>query len=411
MAIGGGASAAQEAILGRKNARLYLVGMTASFIGGSAMILAAGIWVKSLTGSSSLAALVSVCVYAPSALSPLAGLLADRVPRQRLLVTVNAVTAGVLLILLSVRSDADVWLIFVAMSWYGAALAMIDPAEQGLFVVMLPDDERRRINGLRMSLQEGGKLIAPLAGAGLYSLLGGGAVAAVSATTFVVAALAIARLHVSEVRSDERRQSWLVEMTAGLRHVRRQAQLRVVASSAAIAMFASGFLVAAQFGLVDALGRSPSFLGVITGALGAGSIVAGLVSARIISRYGEVTLLMLGLGDSALGYLLLATGWLPAVLSGAVLLGFALPWSVIALINLGQRLTPVNVQGRVAAATGLLLFAPQPLAQLAGAAAIRISDYQILYLIMASVALLNLITVCLRVRVAAREPDQAKAIP
>ncbi len=207
MATGGGASAAQEAILGRKNAHLYLVGMTASFIGGSAMLLAAGIWVKSLTESSSLAALVSVCVYAPSVLSPLAGLLADRVPRQRLLVTVNAVTAGVLLILLSVRSDADVWLIFVAMSWYGAALAMIDPAEQGLFVVMLQDDERRRINGLRMSLQEGGKLIAPLAGAGLYSLLGGGAVAAVSATTFVVAALAIARLHVSEVRPDEPRQS------------------------------------------------------------------------------------------------------------------------------------------------------------------------------------------------------------
>jgi hypothetical protein len=48
---------------------------------------------------------------------------------------------------------------------------------------------------------------------------------------------------------------------------------------------------------------------------------------------------------------------------------------------------------------------------LAGAAAIRISDYRILYLIMASVAVLNLIAVCLRVRVAAREPDQAKAIP
>jgi MFS family permease len=204
------------------------------------------------------------------------------------------------------------------------------------------------------------------------------------------------------VRFDERRQSWLVEMTAGFRQVRRQEQLRVAACSAAIAMFASGLLVAAQFSLVDALGRSASFLGVITGALGAGSIVAGLLSARVISRYGEVTLLMLRLGDSAVGYLLLATGWLPGILSGAVLLGFALPWSVIALINLGQRVTPVDLQGRVAAATGLLLFAPQPLAQLAGAAAIRTTDYRVLYLIVAGVALLNLIAVRLRVRIAAR---------
>lgn len=102
------------------------------------MSLAAGIWVKSLTGSSSLAALVSVCIYAPSALSPLAGLLADRVPRKPLLITVNAVTAAAMLPMLAVRSEDQVWLILVAMTCYGAALALIDPAEQALFVVMLP---------------------------------------------------------------------------------------------------------------------------------------------------------------------------------------------------------------------------------------------------------------------------------
>src|ERR1017187_3291575 len=67
----------------RRNGRLYLTGLAVSVIGDNAMSLAAGIWVKSLTGSSSAAALVSVCVYAPSLAAPLAGVVADRVRRRR----------------------------------------------------------------------------------------------------------------------------------------------------------------------------------------------------------------------------------------------------------------------------------------------------------------------------------------
>lgn len=374
----------------RRNTILYLVGMSASFLGGSAMSLAAGIWVKSLTGSSSLAALVSVCIYAPSALSPLAGLLADRVPRKPLLITVNAATAAAMLPMLAVRSEDQVWLILVAMTCYGAALALIDPAEQALFVVMLPTEERQRINGLRMSLQEGGKLVAPLAGAGLFSLFGGGVVAALTAVTFVVAALAIARLSVTEPPLPASTGGWLRNLGAGFGHIWREPSLRVVTASAATAMFVAGTLTAAQFSLVDALGRAPSFLGVITGLVGAGSIAAGLTSAPLIRRHGEPTLLALGVANGSVGYLLLSTGQLPVVLIGAVVMGFALPWAVIALINLSQRLTPVDLQGRVAAAIGLLLFAPQPIAHLLGAAAITTIAFSVIFLTVSAVSAVNL---------------------
>ena len=374
-------AAADSPAAARRNANLYLVGMTASFLGGSALVLAAGIWVKSLTGSSSLAALVSVCIYAPSLLAPVAGLLADRVRRKPLLVVVNAATAGVLLLLLAVRSEDQTALIYAVMLCYGAALALIDPAEQGLFVVMLSTDERRRLNGLRMSLQEGGKLVAPLAGAGLFALYGGGAVAAVTSAAFAVAAASIWRLRVTEPAERPPRRGWLDELAGGFRHLLRQRELRVAAAAAAAAMFVSGFLVAAQFSLVDGLDRPPSFLGVITGLLGAGSIVASLASSRVIRATSELRLLMLGLANGTAGYLLVATELLPVVLVGSFVLGFALPWTVVAVINLSQRLTPVDLQGRVAAALGMLLFAPQPLAQLGGASLVAtVPDYRVVYL-------------------------------
>jgi MFS family permease len=78
-------------------------------IGNSALSLVAGIWVKSLTGSSAEAGLVSVCIYAPSLAGPLAGVLADRARRRRLLLALNVVSAVILLPLLAVHGwRADV---------------------------------------------------------------------------------------------------------------------------------------------------------------------------------------------------------------------------------------------------------------------------------------------------------------
>jgi hypothetical protein len=109
------------------------------------------------------------------------------------------------------------------------------------------------------------------------------------------------------------------------------------------------------------LGRGPGeaapFLGALTAGLGAGSIVAGLSSGRMINRFGERRLALLGLANFIVGNLMYATGWLPAALAGAVVLGFALPWSVMAVINLTQRRTPDALQGRVAAVVTLALFA------------------------------------------------------
>jgi putative Ca2+/H+ antiporter (TMEM165/GDT1 family) len=59
--------------------------------------------------------------------------------------------------------------------------------------------------------------------------------------------------------------------------------------------------------------------------------------------------------------------------------GFALPWLVLAVINLTQRRTPNELQGRVAAAVTLALFAPQPLAHALGAWAVRMFSYQAIY--------------------------------
>jgi Na+/melibiose symporter-like transporter len=371
----------REEAEGRRNARLYLIGLGTSLIGNSALSLVAGIWVKSLTGSSGEAGLVSACIYLPSMCGPLAGLVVDRLRRRPFLVAVNLASAAAVLPLLLVRSAAEVWVIYVVMVGYGISLILIDPAESALFAVMLSADIRQRANGIRLALQEGGKLIAPLAGAGLFALLGGGAVAAADAGSFVVAAFVLTRLRLTEPRPVRERRRWAAEMTAGLANIWQGMLLRITVIAGAVAMFVSGMEVAAQYSLVAGLHRPPAFLGVFSAALGAGSIIAALMSSRLVTRFGEPVLAMLGLVNGAIGNVLLTVGGGVAVaLAGFFVLGFALPWTVVAVINISQRLTPSELQGRVAAAMIFLLFAPQPLAQAAGSAIIGQVSYRAVYL-------------------------------
>jgi hypothetical protein len=368
-------------LVDRRNGRLYLIGLAASLIGNSAMTLVAGIWVKSLTGSSAEAGLVSALAYAPTLAAPVAGLIADRIDRRRWLVVVNLVSAATILSLLGVRSAGEVWLIDVAMAIYGLEAVLLDPAENALFAEIFGDEFRRRINGRRLAIQETGRLVAPLLGAGLFALVSGGAVAALDAATFLVAAGVTARLVIGPGSGRAVRSSGLTaELAAGVRHVLGADELRRIAVAGAAVMAISAVGVAAQFSLVSAVGERPAFLGVFSAVLGTGSIVAALTSGAVLTRIGDRGLALAGLLDFAVGSLLRAIGNLPLALAGTLVLGFALPWAFLAVLNIAQRETPDELQGRVSAAVTIALFGPQAPLQALGSAAITVVGFSQIYI-------------------------------
>lgn len=363
-----------------RNVRLYLTGLVASLLGDSAMSVVAGIWTKDLTGSNRTAGPVSICVFLPSLLAPVTGLLADRFRRRPFLIAANLAAAAVVLALLAVEGAAQTWLLFAVMSWYGLTIVTIDPAETALLTELLPPERLGRLNGLRMTLQEGCKLIAPLGGAALYALTGGRAVAILDAVSFLVAAACVAGLRLDERPPPPRESHWRAEITAGLRHVRADHPLTVLITGGAIAMIVSGLAFPSQYALVDALHRPASFIGVLTALLGVGSIVAGLLSGRVMERVGARRLAGFGCVAAVVSYLLMSTGSLLPVVAGSTVRGAALPWIVIAVITAAQQRTPGALQGRVSATVTLALFATQPVVTAAGALLIDPVGYRGMYL-------------------------------
>src|SRR4051812_18713549 len=201
-------------LLAPPDARLFLTGQSLSRLGAPALWLALGLWVKELTGSSSAAGLVFLCIAAPGLLSPLGGLLVDRFPRRTVLLCVNPLTALVVLPLLLVRGPQDVWLIYLVTTLYGTSYVILAAGQSALLTTLLPADLLGSANAALQTVRETLRLVAPVAGAGLYTVAGGGAVAILDAATFLAATAALFALHARAPPPEPPATPWL-PATAG----------------------------------------------------------------------------------------------------------------------------------------------------------------------------------------------------
>ncbi|MFB7664835.1 MFS transporter [Kitasatospora sp. NPDC056138] len=365
-----------------RRARLYFPGLLVSLFGDNVLILAAGVWVKSLTGNNGASGLAMFFVLTPTVFAPLFGMLADRVRKRRLMIATNAVMAVVPLLLLFVRTGADVWLIYLVMLAYGVATVTLSSAQSGLFVAMFPEQLLGTATGLITSLQEGMKVLAPAAGAALFVWLGGGTVGVIDALTFAVACGALLLLTVPESAAPPRERELRTEISAGIRHVGAVRELRTVVASAALIMFSVGFITPALFGVVQSdLHRTPAFLGVVVSMQGMGSVVGGLLTTTVLTRLGETRLVGVGAGLTALGTALLAVPTLVTVLLGNGVRGIGLGWMVIGAYTLMQRRTPSHLLGRAAAALNMLIFAPSAVSLLFAAGLSQLVGHRVLLLI------------------------------
>jgi MFS family permease len=376
-----------------RNAFAYLSAVLISAFGSSAMMLVAGVWVMDLTGSAESAAWVSFVVWAPTLAGPVIGALVDRLPQRRLaMVFANVAVGFALLLLLPIGSASQVWLIFAVMLVYGIGFAVLDAAETAVLPAAVPAELLGDVNGLRMSASEGMKLVAPLAGAGLFAWLGGAAVAGLDALTFAVAALLCLAIRPRPIPYTLKNNG----VAEGGRQLWRHRALRRIVFSGAAVMFAAGMGGVTVFAIVDqGLHRSATFAGVLAAAQGAGSIAGGLLAGPLLRKvnprvFTGVSILLVGATLA-----LRSAPALPLVLTASLLNGLGLPWVLITAFTTVQREIPAEYLGRVGGTVNTVLFVPNAAGQAAGAALLSATGYRSVLLVSAAVALAASV-VCLR---------------
>jgi len=307
--------------------------------------------------------LLIICWSVPlAALSPLLGVLVDRMGARRSLVVAYLGGAGSALGLAAAGSLPAVDVLAVAA---GCARALAAPAAGALPPQIVEPDDLLAANSLLGAAGQFGQILGPLVASAALALSGFRAAFLVDAATFVVGVGVLLPLPARHA-TPEARVSWRHELAEGFRIVWAEQRLRAVIAAGAAVSFTSGaFLVVEPLYARHVLHRPPSQFALFEAAAGFGAILAGFVMPRferlLERRYG------LGLAAVAYGLaacLFVGTVHLAAAYTGAFLWGVAgmvfgvLAWTAI------QHAAAETTHGRVFA----LDSAAQSIAETAGLA-------------------------------------------
>lgn len=348
----------------------------------SALYITAALWVRELSGSDAAAGLVFAALGLPALLAPVTGQLADRHRRRPLLVVNNAAAAVVVLLLLAVGPVNQVWLVHVVVFLYATTSYITAAAQSGLLRSMLTDRLLAPANGLLSSLDQGLRILSPLLGAALFAVWGTVPVIVLTSACFLVAAVVLLTLQVSEdpPARDDGASFWR-GTTAGVRFLAAHPVLRPATLSLAIAVGATGVINITNFQTIEqGLGLPIETLSIAVSVQGVCSVVGGITASMLIRRYGVRVTMIIGLLLLALGVGGLAASSIAVVVVAVMSVGLGVPWAIIAFVTTRQQLTPVHLQGRTSAAANMLFNVPQVLTALVAAIMIGGLDYRVLVL-------------------------------
>jgi MFS family permease len=387
-----------------RNYRIYFVGSTVDSIGDMAFWLAAAIWVKELTGSTAASGLCFFFMTGAMVLSPLAGILVDRLPRKRLLMATNATLALLILSLVTVDRADQVWLIYTVMFFYGLSNSILVGAFAGLKERLMPKELFGDASGISQAVNQGMRLFTPAIGLSVLAAFGGHALAVMDAASFGFGLVCWSLIKIDDskpVRSGNR-GNWRAETTAGFHYLFATPVLRQLTLALSVGVFAIGFYETLGIAIVTVgLHHSPTYVGVMVTAMGVTGLLGGLLSGGLMKRIGAGMLTVAGLAAMVIGMPFFAIPNNFAVIFAACMLGLGLGPVIVGSGTALQLYTPNELMGRVSGADNLIGAGMQAIGIGVGAWLVSVVYYRdLVYL---TVAILAVVTVFLATRPAQRK--------
>jgi MFS family permease len=330
--------------------------MGGAFVGtlGTWMQATAQGWlVLDLTDSPGLLGVTSAAATAPTLLlSLVAGVLADRVDRRRLLVLTQLAAAALAatLGLLTITGAVQFWHVVLIAFLAGCAGALGLPAFQAVVSTLVD----RSVIGNAVALNSAqfnlGRILGPtLAGAAIAA--GGLALAFwTNAIGLLIVALVIATLPIASPASLIRVEASLwSNLMDGIDAMRRDPIIRVLVLLAAVpALFVLNYMVLMPVYARDVLAIGAPGLGLLTAAIGSGALAGALGVALLRPSGGSGRLLLAGLSLAAGALVVFAVSrWLPLSLAALAVLGASQVAYYATTNTLIQVLVAPRLRGRV----------------------------------------------------------------
>jgi MFS family permease len=339
--------------LGSPVFRRFLAGAFVGSVGSWMQATAQGWLVLDLTDSPAALGLVSALQTLPVLfLSVIAGVIADRVDRRRLLVSTQLAAAALALVLAVLTTSGVVafWHVAVLALLAGTATAVQTPAYQAIVSTLVDRAAIGSAVALNSAQFNLSRILGPsiagavIAAGGLQIAFWGNAIA------LVLVAIVFRTLRVGRPPELARAQaSMWANLLDGIRYVRSRRTITVLVLLAAVpALFLLNYLVLLPVFARDVLQIGAPGLGLLSGGIGVGALAGALALAAFRPSGGSGRSLLAGLLVGSVALVVFAVSRsVPVSLVALAILGACQVLYYATTNTLLQVLVPARLRGRV----------------------------------------------------------------
>ncbi|HWW83593.1 MAG TPA: MFS transporter [Vicinamibacterales bacterium] len=343
--------------------RLLYIGQTISQLGDWFNAVAVYALLLELTHSATAVAWMMIVQLLPIAIvSPLAGVVVDRVNRKRLMIGTDILRGFVILALLLIHTASQVWIAYVVMALTVGGSAFFEPARTATIPNITSAEELLPANALSSASWSAMLAIGASIGGLVTAVLGRNVAFAINAASFFISALYIGRTRYDATPAPQPAPSGIAALTGisdlieGLRYVRERGHVAALMFVKAGWGLAGGVLLLLTiFGerVFPVGGNTAAGIGVLYGARGVGAGLGPIVLRWMLGQQPKTLRRIIGPAYFMVGGFYVALAGAPTLMLAAlaVLLahfGGAILW-VFSTVLL-QLEVPDRLRGRVFAA-------------------------------------------------------------
>ena len=271
--------------LRHKNYRLFFSGQSISLIGTWMQQIAVSWLVYRMTNSAFLLGLVGFSSQISTfLLAPLAGVIADRHHRQRLLLITQslAMLQAIVLYVLYVTHSIGVWHILLLSLFLGAVNAFDIPIRQAFTVEMINDrEDLSNAIALNSSMVNAARLIGPSIGGILIALFGEGTCFLINALSYIAVLLSLAMMKLPRwEHSGSHKESVMLQLREGFSYALNFMPIRTILILLSVmSMVAGGVQALMPVFARDIFHGGSRALGLLVAASGLGALIGAIYLA------------------------------------------------------------------------------------------------------------------------------------
>jgi MFS family permease len=363
---------------------LVWIGQIVSILSTNMSAFALTIWVFQKTGSATSLALMQVFFITPFLIiSPLAGVMVDR-HNRKMMMMVSDLLAGlatIAILLLQFLGVLQVWHLYAAAIFQGLGNAFQWPAYSAAISTMIPKEQYGRANGMMSLMEAGPGVFAPMLAGALLPLIGLTGILSIDVTTFILAIVILAFIHIPQPRRTEEgaqaQGNILQEAIFGFRYIFARPSLLGLQ----MIFFFGNLCAGIAFTVIPPMvllrtGNNSVSLGFVQSAGAIGGVVGGVIMSAWGGFKRRVHGVLAGWIISSFFLALVGVGtWLPFWIAMMALTAVLGPWINGSNQAIWQSKVPPDTQGRVFSARRLIAWLTNPISPLiAGTLADRVLE-------------------------------------